>query len=394
MSAVNNGPQIVRSGLILDLDAGYMRSYSPNVMPNPTDIFAWCGAAATNSCTLSRDTTMTRQYGSIPLKMTVTGTDAYFQSYGSSIWNLAPALNGQTWTVSVYAKASVASTFGQIFVFPANSSGNTLATFGNTLFTVTSSWQRFSFTYTITGEATTAFIQIRLDGSNTAGEIIWWDGLQVERSSAATTFNPFYIGNTTWRNVGSNGIDFTTFNTPTFSNTNYGMFTFNGSSTYATAPENSLFNTETFTIESWARTSTVNQNGFLFEKGNVNTQYAVFFESPNIKIRTNNAISGLTDLQFTAASYIQSNVWFLVTASYNNGLKRFYINGVLLGTQTVTGVLGTNTNGMSIGVYGGYNGSRGYYYSGDIATIKFYNRVLTDAEVSQNYEATRTKFGL
>ena len=213
MSTVNNGPQIVRSGLVLDLDASYMRSYSPNVAPYPTDIFAWCGAAATNSCTLSRDTTMTRQYGSIPLKMTVTGTDAYFQSYGSSIWNLAPALNGQTWTVSVYAKASVASTFGQIFVFPANSSGNTLATFGNTLFTVTSSWQRFSFTYTITGEATTAFIQIRLDGSNTAGEIIWWDGLQVERSSAATTFNPFYIGNTTWRNVGSNGIDFTTFNT-------------------------------------------------------------------------------------------------------------------------------------------------------------------------------------
>ena len=37
MSTVNNGPQIVRSGLVLDLDASYMRSYSPNVYPNPTD---------------------------------------------------------------------------------------------------------------------------------------------------------------------------------------------------------------------------------------------------------------------------------------------------------------------------------------------------------------------
>ena len=41
MSTVNNGPQIVRTGLILDLDAGYMRSYSPNVFPNPIDPYAW-----------------------------------------------------------------------------------------------------------------------------------------------------------------------------------------------------------------------------------------------------------------------------------------------------------------------------------------------------------------
>ena len=113
-------------------------------------------------------------------------------------------------------------------------------------------------------------------------------------------------------------------------------------------------------------------------------------------MRTNTAISGTTDLQFTAASYIQANVWFLVTASYNNGLKRFYINGVLLGTQTVTGGFTTNANGMSIGAYGGFTASTGrsYYYSGDIATMKFYNRVLTDAEVSQNYQATKSRFGL
>jgi hypothetical protein len=49
---------------------------------------------------------------------------------------------------------------------------------------------------------------------------------------------------------------------------------------------------------------------------------------------------------------------------------------------------------MSIGAYGGFSGAKAYYYSGDIATMKFYNRVLTDAEVSQNYEATKKRFGL
>lgn len=199
---------------------------------------------------------------------------------------------------------------------------------------------------------------------------------------------------TTWVDLSGNNINFTTFNTPTFSNNNLGYFTWNGTSTYATAPENSLFNAETLTLECWTRTTSVNQNGFFFEKGNVNTQYAIFFESPNIKIRTNTAISGIVDLQFTAASYVQSNIWFLVTASYANGLKKFYINGVLLGTQNVTGGFTTNANGMSIGAYGGFSGAKAYYYSGDIATMKFYNRALTDAEVSQNYNATKSRFGL
>jgi hypothetical protein len=197
-----------------------------------------------------------------------------------------------------------------------------------------------------------------------------------------------------WRNLASNSINFSISSKPTYSTTAKGLFNFNGSSTFFTSPENSSFNTETFTIECWARTSSINQNGFLFEKGNVNSQYAVFLENPNIKIRTNTGLSGLADLQFTAASYIQANVWFLVTASYNNGLKKFYINGVLLGTQTVSGTLNTNANGMSIGVYGGENGGRGYYYSGDIANLKFYNRVLTDTEISQNFQATKTRFGL
>jgi hypothetical protein len=49
---------------------------------------------------------------------------------------------------------------------------------------------------------------------------------------------------------------------------------------------------------------------------------------------------------------------------------------------------------LSIVVYVGENGGRGYYFNGDIANLRFYNRVLTDAEVSQNYQATKSRFGL
>lgn len=395
MSSINNGPQIVKSNLVLDLDSGYIRSYSPNVYPNPTDLLGWQYMLAGASCTLSRDTTITRQYGSIPMKMTITGNDPY-TAHNAGVYNLAPASIGQTWTVSVWAKSSV-PTDGQIFIFGTDANGNIFVindyTGGGT-FNITSTWQRFSLSYTFTKVATN-FIQIRLDGTNSGGSgtIIWWDGLQVERASSATTFNPYYFGNTIWKDVSGNSIDFTMSNT-TFSSTNKGLLNFNGSSSNAIALENALFNTQSFTIECWARTSSLSQNGFLFEKGNVNTQYAVFFEGTQIKIRTNTVTDGIADLQFTASSYISSNVWFLVSASYINGLKKLYINGTLLGTQSLSGGFITNANGMSIGVYGGYNGGRGYYYTGDIAAIRFYNKALTDTEVAQNYQATKTRFGL
>jgi hypothetical protein len=49
---------------------------------------------------------------------------------------------------------------------------------------------------------------------------------------------------------------------------------------------------------------------------------------------------------------------------------------------------------MSIGAYGGYSGSRGYYYNGDISSVRVYNRVLSIEEVKNNYNAVRGRYGI
>jgi len=262
MSTVNNGPQIVRSGLVLDLDAGYMRSYSPNVHPNPTNIFAWSGTG-NNNCTLSGDISVSRQYGSIPLKMVMTGTDPYTGTYNVSTWNLAPAANGQTWTLSFYAKASETVT-GNCFIFGANSSGNYIEA-PSTSFTVTSSWQRFTFTTTF-ANASTAFIQIRFGGSSgQVGKTIWWDGVQVERASAATTFNPYYFGNTVWKDVSENNRTATLTNGPLFNTSNNGSIVFDGStqfSTFTPTPTILQGNPNLTVIGFYKRTGNFSSKGF------------------------------------------------------------------------------------------------------------------------------------
>lgn len=172
-----------------------------------------------------------------------------------------------------------------------------------------------------------------------------------------------------------------------------GTFSFNGSSNFMTFPENSALNTQTPTVEVWVKTNATTQNGFWFEKGNVNTQYSLFQEGANIQWRMIVG-GGSTDLSTNTATHMNTLSWYQVVATYTSGDRRLYINGVLVNSDTQTGTLTTNTNGCSIGVYGGFNGARGYYYNGNIALVKIYNRALTAAEVQQNFNALRGRYGI
>ena len=100
------------------------------------------------------------------------------------------------------------------------------------------------------------------------------------------------------------------------------------------------------------------------------------------------------DLTFTTSSYVTANKWNHIVCAYNGSTKTIYVNGVLAASTSCTGTPSTNTNGISMGVYGGYNGGRGYWFSGQIAISRVYNRGLTASEILQNYNATRSRFGL
>lgn len=199
MSVAYNAQPIAIDRCVLNLDANNSKSYSNNVHPNPINIGAW--ATSANNATLSRDTTVTDSpTGGVPLKMVITGNDPYTVTYNNSIWNLAPALTGQTWTVSVWVKASVNSTIEGPLIFGANSAGTYVTAVSAGSINVTTSWTRVSYTTTFTN-ATTAYIQVRLDGTQTyaSSTTVWWDGLQVEKNSTATTFNPrTNAGGSTW----------------------------------------------------------------------------------------------------------------------------------------------------------------------------------------------------
>jgi hypothetical protein len=392
MSTINNGPQIVTNGLVLNLDASDMRSYSPNVHPNPTNIFAWSGTG-NNNCTLTADVTITRQYGSIPLKMVMTGTDPYTGTYNVSTWNLAPAANGQTWTLSFYAKGNETLT-GNCYIFGANSSGNYIEAFA-TSFTVTNTWQRFSLTSTFSN-ASTVYIQIRFGGaSSQVGKTIWWDGVQVERASSATTFNPYYFGNTSWKDISGNGYHFTIDDPRAYSITN-GIKHMNFEGSYGVARRlvsGVLTDVPNFlngTILIFSSLLNANANWRTLTRGAANDHQVIIQQGGNtLGMFDNNAGTFVTsgfDTDTIPNRYTKFNFlcWRL---SQNSPYYQFQYNDNPSIT-TITNVLATFNNGFA--TIGGISNPDQYW--GKISAFLYYNRHLSQSEISQNYQAFKSKF--
>jgi hypothetical protein len=193
---------------------------------------------------------------------------------------------------------------------------------------------------------------------------------------------------TQWNDATSSGFNFALTNGPVYSSSNLGSFTFDGVNDFASASDNTALNTQTPTVEVWVKTNATTQNGFWFEKGTVNSQYALFQEGGLIQWRMN--IGGVTNLSTTTASFMNTSNWFQVVGTYTSGSRILYINGVQVNSDAQTGTISTNASGMYIGSYN----SGGYYYNGALSICRVYNRVLSAAEVLQNFNATRGRYGI
>lgn len=171
-----------------------------------------------------------------------------------------------------------------------------------------------------------------------------------------------------------------------------GSWDFSAGTDYWTmAGANTQLDNQNYTIEVWIKTDATSQNGFWFEKGSVNTQYSLFQEGSRIVHRTRFTDTQLHSQYTTTSSFINTNNWYHVVATFDGSTKKTYIDGV---RRSVNGGLAktvaTNSNGVWIGRYG--NGSS-YQYNGKLAKCNVYNRALTEDEVSTQFRLDRVRFG-
>jgi len=86
------------------------------------------------------------------------------------------------------------------------------------------------------------------------------------------------------------------------------------------------------------------------------------------------------------------NTWGHYVATWNSGVEsKIYFNSVLIQTVSITSI--ANSNPSSTGRWGLGHNTTNSQWLGQMGTFKHYNRVLSAAEVLQNFQADRPRFG-
>ena len=100
--------------------------------------------------------------------------------------------------------------------------------------------------------------------------------------------------------------------------------------------------------------------------------------------------------QLTESYNIDANQIYSTTLTYTPVVQKLYVNGIFISeTDTSSGAGGSFANeGWGIFTSKAVPGGNNQYGEGTVYTARLYNRALTAQEVLQNYNATKTRFGL
>jgi hypothetical protein len=196
-----------------------------------------------------------------------------------------------------------------------------------------------------------------------------------------------YSGGTVWRDLkGSNNGTLT--NGPTFDRDKGGSIVFDGSNHYVSFSNLPVNFTSDFSFSASISSSSASTVVAMGHYGSGGSRWWVGFTSDNLKFLIN---IGNTTYTFQTSYTVNNNrlINAAASVSLNSNVVSFYIDGVLFGSQNTSGSYSNTANSFNIGKY-----ATGFNWPGKIYNTLFFNRALTAAEVLQNFNATRHRFGV
>lgn len=168
-----------------------------------------------------------------------------------------------------------------------------------------------------------------------------------------------------------------------------------GAATYYTV-NNSSFNTikNEMTLETVVYSTVANAGGSRIVSPRITeggSPLGFGINSSSIAVEINTTTGWKTGNIF--GSDIGLNRWLHIiqTTSVTSNLFSTYINGALRTTVSLASSVPNGGNGILIGrgFYGGVKNA-----TGRVSMVRVYNRALTDAEITQNFEALRGRYGI
>jgi len=212
--------------------------------------------------------------------------------------------------------------------------------------------------------------------------------------------NPYsYVsGSLNWNDISRGGNNGTLVNGPTFSSANNGSIVFDGVDDYISTNNSSTLtqagNTQ-FTVELWAKKTAANKD-LLIGAQDQSTLKGWFLQWFSNSIVYFGVRDGGSNYNYCTLNY--QDQWFNIVGVFDGSQptditkNKIYVNGIqqTLTATTQLSSVPTNLVQLTIGTVVNYSS----YTGANIAITKIYNRALSAQEVLQNYNATKTRFGL
>ena len=200
---------------------------------------------------------------------------------------------------------------------------------------------------------------------------------------------------TSWTDISGNGNTGVLTNGPVFNTDSLGNIVFDGTNDYVNCGTSFTNLTTQLSINLWGKINGSPIDGVIVTKGeNDGTATSNFgfqiYPSMRLTLYAKSAGASYTTIS-SNINIIDNNINYY-TLTYNAGAVIFYKNGIVYSSHTFAlSSLPSSIGPLYISALKGYATG---YYPGNIYNLSIYNRALTATEILQNYNATRTKFGL
>ena len=212
----------------------------------------------------------------------------------------------------------------------------------------------------------------------------------------AGNLNSYAGSGTTWSDLSQDGTDLvingTTYNSD-------GYFVLNGTSDRMYRSYTASLNPSDITVLCWAYLDNWNQTftgglGSLINTERGGNGYAMGCQS----FSGNLAWEIWTNSGWVTSNYALSNIssgWHCLIGTSDGSNIKLYLDSVEVDSLTAGSIVYTrNDSQFNIGAYQSGNGSINSYFPGNIAITQVYDKALSSDEVTQNFNATKTRFGL
>jgi hypothetical protein len=219
------------------------------------------------------------------------------------------------------------------------------------------------------------------------------DGLTIHFD--ATNNNSYSGSGTTWFNLvsGANNATLQGSPLPIFVSTPPEHFQFSLTNFASAAYSHS--NTGSYTMCAWLKTTQSSTDKVFTTLASAAWGIMIFKNPTNlISFKVIRSSPSLAEEVLNSNVVLQSNQWYYVCGtivpsnilSTNN--QKIYINGQLISQRDAIGTVWRTGTTYNIGRV-----DNQFQSEGDVSDGHIYNRILTDAEILQNFNATKSKYG-